>query len=77
MIYTCGIDVGSTYTKAVIVDENGSICGQAMSSTGFKLVEVSKQVFEKALSESGLQSSQISYIVATGFGRHMVPFSDA
>jgi predicted CoA-substrate-specific enzyme activase len=77
MLYTCGIDVGSTYTKAVIVEESGSIRGQALSSTGFKLAEVSKQVFERALSDAGLPSSEISYIVATGFGRHMVPFSDA
>jgi len=77
MIFTCGIDVGSTYTKAVILGEDGTIRGQAMSATGFKLADVSKQVYEKALGEAGLATSDVSYVVATGFGRHMASFSDA
>lgn len=76
MIFTAGIDVGSTYTKAVIVNENGAILGQALNNTGFKLAEVSHQIYESALKNAGLKESEISYVVATGFGRHLVPFSD-
>lgn len=76
MIYTAGIDVGSTYTKAVIVDETNRIAGQALNHTGFKLTEVSRQVYESALESAQLPESSISYVVATGFGRHLVPFSD-
>lgn len=76
MIYTAGIDVGSTYTKAVIVDETTRIAGQALHHTGFKLAEVSRQVYEGALKNAQLPESSISYVVATGFGRHLVPFSD-
>lgn len=76
MIYTAGIDVGSTYTKAVIVDETNRIAGQALNHTGFKLAEVSRQVYESALKSAQLPESSISYVVATGFGRHLVPFSD-
>jgi predicted CoA-substrate-specific enzyme activase len=76
MIYTAGIDVGSTYTKAVIVDETNRIAGQALNHTGFKLAEVSRQVYESALKNAQLPESSISYVVATGFGRHLVPFSD-
>jgi predicted CoA-substrate-specific enzyme activase len=77
MIFTGGIDVGSTYTKAVILGEDGAMRGRALSNTGFKLAEVSTQVYEKALQEAGLAASDVSYVVATGFGRHMVHFSDA
>ena len=76
MIFTAGIDVGSTYTKAVIVDETNRIVGQALSHTGFKLAEVSRQVYESALKNAQLPESSISYVVATGFGRHLVPFGD-
>ena len=76
MIFTAGIDVGSTYTKAVIVDETNRIVGQALNHTGFKLAEVSRQVYESALKNAQLPESSISYVVATGFGRHLVPFSD-
>lgn len=77
MTLTGGIDVGSTYTKAVIVDENSRILGQALHHTGYKLAEISRQVYQDALKNAGLPESSISYVVATGFGRHMVPFSDA
>jgi len=76
MTFTAGIDVGSTYTKAVIVDENSGILGAALGQTGYKLAEISRQVYQEALKSAGLPESSISYVVATGFGRHMVPFSD-
>jgi (R)-2-hydroxyacyl-CoA dehydratese activating ATPase len=76
MIYTAGIDVGSTYTKAVILNEVDEIAGRAMSPTGFKLREASHQVYHDALESSGLLETDVRYVVATGYGRHMVPFSD-
>jgi activator of 2-hydroxyglutaryl-CoA dehydratase len=76
MICTAGIDVGSTYAKAVILNDQGVILGHALNNTGFKLVEVARQVYQSALESAGLSESGISYVVATGFGRHMVPFSD-
>ena len=77
MTLTAGIDLGSTYAKAVILDGNGTVLGRALNHTGFKLPEVSRQVYRSALDNAGLAESDISYLVATGFGRHMVVFSDA
>lgn len=76
MICTAGIDVGSTYTKAVILNENNKIIAHVLNNTGFKLADVASQVYRSALKDAGLTESDISYVVATGFGRHMVPFSD-
>jgi (R)-2-hydroxyacyl-CoA dehydratese activating ATPase len=77
MIFVAGIDVGSTYTKAVILNDQEVILGHALNNTGFKLAETSRQVYQSALDNAGLTESDISYVVATGFGRHMVSFSDA
>jgi (R)-2-hydroxyacyl-CoA dehydratese activating ATPase len=77
MIFTAGIDIGSTYTKAVILDEKSAILANALNNTGFKLAEVARQVYQTALRDAGLKESEISYVVATGFGRHMATFSDA
>jgi len=77
MTFTAGIDIGSTYSKAVIVDETKRIAGHALSHTSYKLAEISRQVYQDALKSAGLSESSIAYVVATGFGRHMVPFSDA
>lgn len=77
MTFCAGIDVGSTYTKGVITGEDHTVRGQALSHTGFKLADVSRKVYEAALENAGLREADISYIVATGFGRHLVSFSDA
>lgn len=76
MTFTAGIDVGSTYTKAVILGDDRTIRGKALSHTGFKLADISRNVYENALKDAGLASSDVSYIVSTGFGRHMVGFRD-
>lgn len=88
MIYVAGIDVGSTYTKALILGEDLEIAGRAMKSTGFKLAEVAQETLDLAITDAGLNKDPVSdavssavpdtvsYTVATGFGRHQVPFRD-
>ena len=76
MTYTAGIDVGSTYTKAVILSEEHEIVGRAMEPTGFKLTEVAEQARTRATAEAGLSLDDLAYTVATGFGRHQVVMSD-
>jgi predicted CoA-substrate-specific enzyme activase len=76
MTYTAGIDIGSTYTKAVILNAESEIVGRAMEPTGFKLAEVAKRVYHMAVEEAGLSSDDPGYVVATGFGRHQAQFTD-
>ncbi|HSJ15262.1 MAG TPA: acyl-CoA dehydratase activase [Longimicrobiales bacterium] len=76
MSYTAGIDIGSTYTKAVVVDSAGTILGRAMEPTGFRLAEVAAGVLESALAAASLAPGAAEYVVATGFGRHQVDISD-
>jgi predicted CoA-substrate-specific enzyme activase len=74
MIYTAGIDVGSTYTKAVILDEFDRIVGRAMARTGFRLGEAARRVYDEALAEAGLKDRDVGYLISTGYGRFQVPF---
>ena len=76
MTITAGIDVGSTYTKGVIADENGNILAKGINPTGFKLPEVARTTFDNCLATAGLQTSDVDYVVATGIGRHLVDFKD-
>ena len=39
MAYAAGVDVGSTQTKAVVVDENGDIVGRSLLPTGANVVQ--------------------------------------
>jgi len=76
VIVTAGLDVGSTYTKAIIQSEDGDILGKASGPTGFRLTEVARKIYELALDDAGLEEGDISYVIATGAGRHQVDFKD-
>lgn len=76
MKITAGIDVGSTYTKAVVMDERGEILGRAMDATGFRLTEVAERMLAEALAQAGRTREDVEYVVATGFGRHQATFAD-
>ena len=76
MIYTAGIDVGSTYTKALILNQDLQMVGRAMVHTGFKLPEAAEHAYHSALAQAELHADAVAYVVATGFGRHQVPLSD-
>ena len=77
MNYTAGIDVGSTYTKAIILSEDNRIVGKAMLNTGFRLTEVAEEAYRNALSDAGLPAESVKYVVGTGIGRYQVKISDA
>ena len=56
-----GIDVGSTYTKAVVIGPDGKMAGRGMIPTGFKLEPAADQ----ALSLAGVSKE---HIAGAGFG---------
>jgi predicted CoA-substrate-specific enzyme activase len=74
--FTAGIDVGSTYTKAVVLDGDLRVVGRALRPTGFKLTQVAEEALGAALDEAGVPRDGLRYTVATGFGRHQVAASD-
>jgi predicted CoA-substrate-specific enzyme activase len=76
MSHTAGIDVGSTYTKAVILDAAGQPAGRSMMKTGFKLAEAARRAYENALEQAGVMDADIRYTIATGYGRFQVTFAD-
>jgi predicted CoA-substrate-specific enzyme activase len=76
MSLTMGIDLGSTYTKAVVVDDDGAVVTRVSRPTGFNFARASEAVLEDALAQGSLERDGIDYIAATGYGRYMVPFRD-
>jgi predicted CoA-substrate-specific enzyme activase len=75
MSITAGIDVGSTYTKAVILEDQ-AVLGRAMKATGFKLTEVSEALFDAAIADAGISRDDVAYTIATGYGRHQCRVKD-
>jgi len=76
MIVTAGIDVGSTYTKCVLLRDGEVVLARRMSRTGFRLPEIARQVYDEVLADAGVAAEDVAYVVATGFGRNQVPFRD-
>jgi predicted CoA-substrate-specific enzyme activase len=76
MSHTAGLDIGSTYTKAVIVGEDGAIVGRGMEPTGFKLAQAAERALSVALDSAGIERKAIAYLVTTGFGRHQSAIGD-
>ncbi|MDP6184492.1 MAG: acyl-CoA dehydratase activase [Gammaproteobacteria bacterium] len=76
MTITAGIDVGSTYTKAILINDDREILARSLQPTGFKLEQVANSCLETCLDEAGLKRSDVDYIIATGIGRHQAEFKD-
>lgn len=76
MTYTAGIDVGSTYTKVVLLDQSGRIAGRALAPTGFRLADVAERTFAAALETAGARRDDVRYVITTGFGRHQTRIAD-
>ena len=74
MLYIAGIDIDSTYTKAIVLNNRREVVGSAVRRTGFKLAQAAEAAFEELLTSSGLERSAITYVAATGYGRYTVPF---
>jgi predicted CoA-substrate-specific enzyme activase len=74
--YVAGIDSGSTSTNVVIMDENKKIVASSIVRTGPKCSIGAEEALRVALEESGLKREDISYMVATGYGRVSIDFGD-
>jgi predicted CoA-substrate-specific enzyme activase len=70
-----GIDVGTTTTKAVIIDAEGKMLGWFVQRSGTDLAAAATAALEQAMAQAGVTRDQIQVIVATGYGRKNVPFA--
>jgi (R)-2-hydroxyacyl-CoA dehydratese activating ATPase len=74
MTWTVGIDVGSTYTKAVVIGPDGKMAGRDMTPTGFRLEAASDQALASALEQAGVSRESVDYIASTGYGRNQISY---
>jgi len=72
--YYVGLDIGSTMTKVAIVNEDKLI--SLVGPTGPEHRKLAHRVMEDALAKLNRPFEDITYVVATGYGRVNVPFAD-
>ena len=78
MKYFGGCDVGSTFTKAIILDENGNIVADTTirSKINSELSAVAAMQDVVAKVPELTSSKDLAYLIGTGYGRNKVPFAD-
>lgn len=74
-MFTMGIDIGSTSSKAVILEDGIRVAARKVIEAGIGS-EGPDRVFADALSEAGITREEITRVMATGYGRMTFPGAD-
>ncbi|HCA28917.1 MAG TPA: 2-hydroxyglutaryl-CoA dehydratase [Ruminococcaceae bacterium] len=74
-IYTLGIDVGSTASKCVILKDGKEIVSKSLIPVGAG-TSGPKRAISEVLENCQLKKEDMSYILATGYGRNSIDFVD-
>jgi predicted CoA-substrate-specific enzyme activase len=75
MVITAGIDIGSTYSKVVVM-KDGVVLGYGVNATGAFPDESAKRGLKQALEKAGLTENDVQYSVSTGYGRRVASFAN-
>ena len=74
-MFTLGIDIGSTTSKCVILKDGNEVIAKSLiqAGTGTKGPD---EAYQEVLSQAGLTREEISYVMATGYGRNTYDKAD-
>jgi predicted CoA-substrate-specific enzyme activase len=68
-VYTLGIDIGSTASKCVILKDGKELVAKALIDVGAG-TSGPQRAIEAVLDAAGMKKEDLSYILATGYGRN-------
>ena len=74
-IYTLGVDIGSTASKCIMLEDGKKIIGSSKIDVGAGTSGPSRAISE-ILNSTGKKREDIAYIVATGYGRNSLEEAD-
>jgi (R)-2-hydroxyacyl-CoA dehydratese activating ATPase len=75
MKYSLGIDVGSSFVKAVVLGE-GTLLSYAVLPSGGSFADAARKVATVAIEKAGISDIDVSTTIATGYGSSTVDFAD-
>jgi predicted CoA-substrate-specific enzyme activase len=73
----CGIDIGASTAKLVVIDAAGRIMGKAMARSGIDYAKTAEALLTEVCTTNALDRSDISRSLSTGYGRDNVPWAEA
>ncbi len=77
MAYAAGVDVGSTQTKAVVVNEELEMIATCLIETGANVTKAAEDAFKACIEGKGILEQEVEWVIGTGYGRYKVTFGNA
>jgi predicted CoA-substrate-specific enzyme activase len=71
-----GVDIGSTTSKCVLIDENKNELAFSKIFTTYDRDESGNKVLDMALEQINMTRSDVKYCISTGYGRKAFKFAD-
>lgn len=72
----CGVDIGASATKVVLLNDDAEILGHRIERTGARGPGVAEESRDAILDELGLGVDLIAITISTGYAREDIPFAD-
>ena len=72
----CGVDVGASSTKLVLLDQDREVRGRSIRRSGVDYAATARACLDEAIDAAGADVSRVSRTVSTGYGRRNVDFSN-
>ena len=76
MRYFCGVDIGASAAKLVVIDETGEALAKVMRKSGVNYAETADACLAEALDAARVPRADLEASLATGYGRDNVPWVD-
>jgi predicted CoA-substrate-specific enzyme activase len=73
--YFCGVDIGASAAKLVIIDEGKRVAAKSLRRSGVSYSEAAEACLCDALSQAGIRREQLAGVVSAGYGRDNVPWA--
>ena len=74
--YYIGLDGGSTYLKAAMIDERGNVVDTMVRNTGIDNSGTASALVDAICRRRGIVRQQVGYIMATGYSRKVLDVAD-
>ncbi len=71
-----GLDIGSSMSKGVIINDNNELVSKYMVKTGYSFSKAAEVVKEHLLKKTDINLNDIQKVVSSGYGRKNVEFAD-
>jgi predicted CoA-substrate-specific enzyme activase len=72
----CGVDVGASSTKVVLVDPSRRVVGRAIRKSGVDYTATARACLSEALECAAADEDRVRRTLATGYGRRNVGYAD-